>query len=68
MYKILLVCLFIVAIEILLLLIRYYRTYLGGGLGGDIGPWQMLTQPLKQQSPWLGQSVSLTPGLQQVLV
>ena len=39
-------------------------TYLGGAGGG--AP-QMFTQPLKQHNPWLGQSVSLTPGLQQVL-
>ena len=30
-------------------------------------PTQRLTQPSKQQSPWAGQSVSLTPGFQQVL-
>ena len=39
-------------------------TYLGGAGGG--AP-QIFTQPLKQHNPWLGQSVSLTPGLQQVL-
>ena len=44
-----------------------FTTYLAGDTGGE-GPWHMFTQPLKQQSPWLGQSVSLTPGLQQVLV
>ena len=42
-------------------------TYLAGETGAG-GPWHMFTQPLKQHSPWLGQSVSLTPGLQQVLV
>ena len=32
-----------------------------------MAPTQRLTQPSKQQSPLAGQSVSLTPGLQQVL-
>jgi len=32
--------------------------------GGTTGTAQRLTQPSKQQSPWFGQSVSLTPGLQ----
>jgi len=42
-------------------------TLVGGG-GGATGPaTQTFTQPSKQQSPWPGQSVSLTPGLQQVL-
>jgi len=43
----------------------------GGGMGTSIlgagGPSQMLTQPLKQQRPLLGQSKSRTPGLQHVL-
>ena len=44
-------------------------SYLTGTIGGGNGtdPTQRLTQPSKQQSPRAGQSVSLTPGLQQVL-
>ena len=46
-----------------------FVSYLTGTIGGGNGtaPTQRLTQPSKQQSPWAGQSVSLTPGLQQVL-
>jgi hypothetical protein len=41
---------------------------IGSSRGGGGGPSQMLTQPLKQQRPLLGQSRSRTPGLQQVLL
>ena len=45
--------------------VSYLTGTIGGGNGTD--PTQRLTQPSKQHSPWAGQSVSLTPGLQQVL-
>ena len=46
-----------------------FGPYLTGTIGGGNGtaPTQRLTQPSKQQSPWAGQSVSLTPGLQHLL-
>jgi len=47
--------------------IRLDLTGTNGG-GNGMAPTQRLTQPSKQQSPWAGQSVSLTPGLQQVLI